>query len=176
MLLEQFQTRRLQKGKEREIKPGHESIPVKGNKPATVNRLMATLSHMFTKASEWDMVADEVLTRIRKVKHLPENNRRLKFLSVEECRALIDASDSHLKPIIITALNTGCRKGEILSLEWKHIDLKHGFITLERTKNGEKRQIPINHTLRSTFEGLRRRLNIPCVFYDPLGPESLIRT
>ena len=40
----------------------------KGNKPATVNRFLATIKHMFTKAVEWDMVEEDTLKRIRKVK------------------------------------------------------------------------------------------------------------
>ncbi|MFA4828435.1 MAG: site-specific integrase [Thermodesulfovibrionales bacterium] len=149
MLIEQYQTERLQK-----------------NKPATVNRLIATISHMFTKAVEWDMVEEETLKRIRKVKLLPENNRRLRYLSKEECQSLINVCDAHLKPIVITALNTGMRKGEILNLKWDNVDLKHGFILLDITKNGERREIPINNTLRGILQGLTRRLDIPCVFYD----------
>jgi integrase len=168
MLLEQFQSERLQKGKEREVKAGYKPIPIKGNKPATVNRFMATLSHMFTKAVEWEMVEEETLKRIRKVKFLPENNKRLRFLSKEECQALISVCDAHLKPIVITALNTGMRKGEILSLKWDNVDLRHGFILLDITKNGERREIPINDTLRSTLQDITRRLDIPYVFYDPV--------
>jgi integrase len=167
MLLEQFQSERLQKGKEREIKPGYKVIPVKGNKPATVNRFMATISHMFTKAVEWDMVEEEVLKRVRKVKMLPENNKRLRYLSKEECAELIGKCDTHVKPIVIMALNTGMRKGEILSLRWENVDLKHGFILLSMTKNGERREIPVNETLRATLKGLTRRLDTPYVFYDP---------
>lgn len=167
MLLEQFQSERLQKGKEREVKAGYKPIPVKGNKPATVNRFMATISHMFTKAVEWDMVEEETLKRIRKVKMLPENNKRLRYLSKEECKELINRCDNHVKPIVITALNSGMRKGEILSLKWEHIDLKHGFVLLDMTKNGERREIPINDTLRVTLQGLTRRLDSPHVFYDP---------
>jgi integrase len=151
-LLEQYQTERLQKG----------------NKPATVNRLLATLKHMFTKASEWEMVEEAVLKRIRRVKFLPENNRRLRYLSREECQELINACNTHLKPIVITALNSGMRKGEILNLRWDNVDLKHGFILLEVTKNGERREIPINETLRASLLGLRRRLDVPYVFYDPI--------
>jgi len=89
---------------------------------------------MFTKAVEWEMVEEEILKKVRRVKLLPENNRRLRYLSKEECQALINACSPHLKPIVITALNTGCRKEEILSLQGeKHIDLKHGFILLEIT-------------------------------------------
>ena len=152
MLVEQYQTERLQRG----------------NKPATVNRLLATLKHAFTKAVEWDMVEEDTLKRIRKVKFLPENNKRLRFLSKEECQALINACDAHLKPIVITALNTGMRKSETLSLKWDNVDLKHGFILLDITKNGERREIPINDTLRSTLEDITRRLDIPYVFYDPV--------
>lgn len=50
MLFEQYQTDK----------------PNMGNKPATANRLIATLFHMFTKAVEWDMVEEELLKRMRK--------------------------------------------------------------------------------------------------------------
>ena len=154
MLLEQYQTERLQKG----------------NKPATINRHIATLKHAFTKAVDWNMVEGETLKRVRKCKLLPENNRRLRYLSKEECQALINVCSPHLKPIVITALNTGCRKEEILSLEWeKHIDLKHCFILLDITKNGERREIPINQTLRDTLQRIPRRLDSPYVFVDDAG-------
>lgn len=121
---------------------------------------------MFTKAVEWEMVEEETLKRVRKVKLLPENNRRLRYLSKEECQKLIDACDPHLRPIVITALNTGMRKAEILNLRWDQVDLKHGFILLEITKNGERREIPINHTLRKTLMALPRCLDTPYVFFD----------
>lgn len=143
---------------------------LKDNKPATVNRLLATLKHMFTKAVEWDMVEEEALKKIRRVKLIHENNRRLRYLSKEECMALIIACSPHLKPIVITALNTGMRRGEILSLEWeKHIDLNHGFILLDQTKNGERREIPINQVLRETLSGLIRHIKSPYVFTDTEG-------
>lgn len=149
-LLEQFQSERLKKG----------------NKPATVNRLIAVISHMFTKALDWEMLERAKVSSIR-VKMLPENNRRLRYLSRDECETLINACEPHLRPIVITALNAGMRRGEILGLQWdKHIDLKHGFILLDITKNGERREIPINATLKASLQGLTRRLDIPHVFYD----------
>ena len=91
-------------------------------------------------------------------------------LANDECRTLIDACVSHLKPIVIAALNTGMRKEEILSLEWeKHVDLKHGFILLDITKNGDRREIPINQTLKNTLQGIPRRLDSPYVFIDQDG-------
>jgi integrase len=165
-LLEHFQSERLLQGKKKVKINEHEWV-VLPNKPATINRLIATLKHMFTKAVEWDMVGEETLKRIRKVKLLEENNKRLRYLSKEECQNLISNCQGNTEAIVITALNTGMRKGEILNLEWeKHVDLKHGFITLDVTKNGERREIPINDTVRGVLQGLTRRLDIPYVFYD----------
>ena len=159
-LIEAYQTERLQTG----------------NKPATINRHIATIKHMFTKAVEWDMVEDETLKRIRRAKLLEENNRRLRYLSADECQTLINACEKqlkHLKPILIMALNTGMRKSEILNLKWDDVDLVHGFILLSHTKNGERREVPINATLRATLEELYkgttkrpRKVHVPYVFYD----------
>ncbi len=154
MLIEQYQTEKLQLGK----------------KPATVNRLLATISHMFTKSIEWEMLSEGILKKIRNVKFLPENNKRLRYLSTEECSFLINACSSHLRPIVITALNTGMRKEEILSLEWeKHIDLNNDFILLDKTKNGERREIQINKTLRDALQDIVIKINSPCVFTDGKG-------
>ncbi|MGE4542704.1 MAG: integrase [Pedobacter sp.] len=149
--IEQFQTERL-----------------KFNKPATVNRLLATLKHMFTKAEEWEMVEEEVLKKTRKVKLLQENNRRLRFLSAIETQELIKACDPHLKPIVIAALNTGMRKNEILTLKWEqNIDLRHNFILLDTTKNGERREIPINEAFLKVLKSQIRRIDVPYVFFNP---------
>ena len=150
---------------------GYQSKCSKTNKsPATVNRHLTTLKHMFTKAVEWEMVEEEVLKKVRRVKLLPENNRRLRYLSAEECRKLVAACDAHLRPIVITAINTGMRKEEILSLAWeKNIDLVHGFILLTQTKNGERREVPINATLRTALQGIVRRLDSSYVFVNGQG-------
>jgi integrase len=136
-----------------------------GLKNASANRILSTLKHMITKAVEWEMVPAEILKRVRKVKQLPERNWRLRFLSKEEMECLINTCDLHLRPIVLMALNTGMRKGEVLTLTWDQVDLKHGFILLENTKNGERREIPINQTLRDTLTALPRHITSPYVFW-----------
>jgi len=187
-ILEQYQTARLLKGKKL-VKEGDIFVEV-ANKPATINRHIATIKHMFTKAVQWEMVEESVLKKIRSVKLLEENNKRLRYLSWEECETLINECNKHLKPIVITALNTGMRKGEILNLQWDNVDLKHGFILLSMamTKNGERREIPLNGTLKGLLEDLKKGIkgnvevlhkgkddnvtpypsNNPYVFYDPI--------
>lgn len=138
----------------------------KGLKPASINKTLNVLKHMFNKATEWEMVEETVLKRVRKVKLLKGEGKRLRYLSQQECQELISKCETHLRPIVITALNTGMRRGEILNLKWDDVDLRHGFILLHTTKNGERREIPINNTLRHTLQSLTRRLDIPYVFFD----------
>jgi integrase len=113
------------------------------------------------------MVEEEALKRVRRVTLLEENNRRLRYLSKEECQRPVESSNDRLKPIVTMALNTGMRLGEILSLKWDNVDLVNGFILLDKTKNGERRELPINATLRATLEALPRRLDGSYLFFDP---------
>jgi integrase len=152
MAVEQYQTEKINRG----------------NKPATINRHVAALKHMFSKAVQWEMVENHGAEKVKQVKLLEENNKRLRYLLKEECHAMVNSCDAHLGPIVIMALNTGMRKGEILNLKWDNVDMKNGFLLLDRTKNGERREVPINHTLASALKNLVRSLNIPYVFYNPL--------
>jgi len=177
-LLEKYQTRLLTT--KRPALKGT-ATPREPIAQATVNRRVATIKAMFTKALDWNMINEATSKQIHKVKMYKESVTRDHFLSAEEITALLDACSSnvvtitgkqikqkqdHLKPIIIFALNTGCRKDEILSLKWENVDMKHGFINMVQTKNGERRQIPINDTLRDMLKGLTRRLDVPWVFYE----------
>ena len=146
-----------------------QSERLKRNKPATVNRVLACLKHMFTKAVDWNMASEGTLKQVRKVKFLKENNKRLRYLDVEECQRLIGICPDHLKPIVTVALNTGMRRGEILGLRWEQVDLRHGFILLETSKNGERREIPINTTLEYLFKEMPHSVESKYVFVDKNG-------
>lgn len=140
--------------------------------PATVNRRLATLKHMFTKAYDWRMVSEAVSKEVHRVKLEKEENRRDRFLSEEEIARLLDACGTddkqrHLRPILIFALNTGCRKEEILSLRWQNVDLLHGFINITKTKNSEARKLPLNEPLREMLSRQVRRIGCEFVFFDP---------
>ncbi|MHB1663954.1 MAG: tyrosine-type recombinase/integrase [bacterium] len=131
------------------------------------NRILAILQAMFTKANDWEFIGEDVLKRVRKVKLLKGENKRLRYLSEEESERLISACSKELKPIVITALNTGMRKSEILHLTWDRVDLKNRIILLDKTKNGERREIPINQTLLNTLSGITRHIKCNYVFYNP---------
>ncbi len=108
---------------------------------------------------EWGWVED---TPFRRVSTLKEPRGRVRFLSDEERKALLEACQTHseqLYTIVVLALSTGARQMEILSLTWKQVDLERGIITLEETKNGERRVLPLAshaHELVSNLSKIRR--------------------
>lgn len=120
-------------------------------KPATVNREIALLKTMFTKAIEWGIVKDNPA---KKVKLLKGEVRRLRFLMPDEVQLLLSKCEDWVRPIVIIAVNTGARKGELLNLRWSEVDFQQGIITLLDTKNGERRDVPMNETARGTLSGI----------------------
>ncbi len=88
-LIEQFQSDRLQAGIKK-VKINENEWGYVPNKPATINRLIATLKHVIHKGYQWEMLSEVTFKRIKQVKLLEENNRRLRYLSKEECQTLIN--------------------------------------------------------------------------------------
>jgi len=135
-------------------------------KPATVNREVEILRHMFRKAMEWEKATENPVQHVRPLR---VNNRRLRFLSVEEVNRLLEVADLSLYPILIVALNTGMRRGELFKLRWKDLDFKTGFLRVADSKNGEPRQIPMNDLLVQTLKQIPRRLDSVYVFPGKTG-------
>jgi len=100
-------------------------------KPATVNRELALLKFMFSLAIKWKYVKENP---VKEVKQFQERKIEMKILDRDEIDRLIHNSCDHLKGIIILALNTGMRKGEILNLNWNDIDFNKLFIFIPKTK------------------------------------------
>jgi integrase len=135
-------------------------------KPATINKELALLKHMFTKAIEWGYVKQNPA---KPVKLLKEPPGRLRYLTPEELIRLLEACAPHLKPIVLTAVHTGMRRREILSLRWADVDLRKRMITLTKTKNNERRICPINGQLAAVLRTVPRHVESPYVFCDREG-------
>ncbi len=113
--------------------------------PATVNRYMAALSVAFTTAAkEWGWIDDNPMRKVTKPR---ESRGRVRFLSDEERIRLLkvckESSSPYLYPVVVLALSTGMRRGEIMGLTWDVIDLNQGRAILHETKNGERRAVAI---------------------------------
>ena len=147
-----------------------QELLAEGKAAATVNRKMALLKHLFHKASDWGWADDETLRIVRKVKMLKEPAGRLRYLTPEEVRRLLkECKSPQLRAIVTVALNTGMRRGEILNLKWDSVDLRNGYILVEQSKNGERREIPANAAVREVLSAIVRRLDMPYVFHDSKG-------
>jgi len=122
--------------------------------PATVNRHLACLKSLFNKAIAWNKFKG--VNPVRGVKLFKENNQRLRFLEREEINKLLSVCNKNLRAIVIVALNTGMRRGEILGLRWRDLDIKRSVIYLHNTKNGEKRELPINEQVKTELIRVRK--------------------
>jgi integrase len=159
---------------------------------ASVNRAIACLRHMLSKAVSWDMLDRNPFEKGESLQ-LTENNRRLRYLNEEEIERLLAECPTkapprkrgrfvqgpqaiYLRDFIIIATNTGMRKGEILSLKWDQI--RGEFIYLEKTKTDKARQIPINDDLAECFKSIRKRqgLTTKYIFCDQNGHIKDIKT
>lgn len=134
--------------------------------PATVNRELATLRHMYTKAAEWGYVRVHPLKGVTQLKEPPG---RVRYLREEEIGRLLGCCAAHVLPIVVAALHTGMRKGELLGLRWERVDLERRRITVLHSKNNEVRSVPVNRTLYGVLEELGRKGRSGHVFRGPDG-------
>jgi len=144
---------------------------------ATVNRYMASLSIALSVASrEWEWMEENPMFKVTKKK---ENRGRIRFLSEDEHKALINACEQASNPLInllvVIALSTGARFSEILYLKWDNVDFKRKMFYFMDTKNKEHRAVPISI---KAYELLQqhskiRKLNSKLVFAREDGEKPM---
>jgi len=145
------------------------------NAGSTINRFLALLKHMLNKAVEEGYLESNPA---KKVKPFRETNRIERVLSQDEEKRLLAHATGYLRSILIIALNTGARVGEILRLEWRNIDLEAQKVNILRTKAGKPRIAFINTPLLHELERMRSENGkMPYLFFNeqtkkPLGRVS----
>jgi len=88
-------------------------------------------------AVEWELIEQSPFDRRKSLIH-QENNERVRFFNGEEIQSLIEECPEHLRRVVVCGINTGMRRGEILSLRWCQI--RNGFIYLDKKYNPIKRR------------------------------------
>ena len=117
---------------------------------------------MLNLAVDWGHLNSNPAMR---VKHFPEKDTpKERILTKEEENLLLEAAAKDLKPILVIALNTGMRRGEILNMRWDQIDLERNQIHVEFTKSGKSRIIPINSELSVSLKQLKKTRDSSVVF------------
>jgi len=139
----------------------------------TVNHYLKILKRLFIIAIEWRYARENPVRRIKL--YSEKDTQKERILSEEEEVRLLEAALGHLRPILVVALNTGMRRGEILNLRWEQVDLEQRIIQVINTKSGRNRVIPVNDALFGVLKGLKK--NSEYVFPNPEtgGPYRTVR-
>jgi integrase len=123
--------------------------------PGTINRELAALSHLFSKAVEWRWLQH----RPASIKRLKEDSGRIVYLTSEQASRLLESAKQDLNPHVHTftvmGLETGMRLMEILSVRLEDIDLKKGSIHIPNGKTGSREQPITSHLMEFLGEQIK---------------------
>jgi integrase len=172
-------TETFTRGKPRKDKKTGETIPPKEYKRSgsTVNRYIAALSHAFSFAVKERRLLDR--NPVGNISRKKEPRGRTRFLSDAERTTLLDACAKSewvpLHTLVLLAISTGARRGELLSLRWADVDLKAGRALVRETKNGEQRTLPLAGKALEALRSLKLQnsarsayvFQAPTVVFDP---------
>ena len=150
-----------------------------GVKPASINRELTCLRKAFSLAKrEWEWCRDNPVSRVSLEKGATKRDRWL--MEDEEAR-LLDACPLWLRELVVFALHSGMRLGEILSLTWNGVDLFRKTATVFESKNGERRTVPLNQTVmallteKAKVRHIKTALVFPSLAGTRLDPNHLRR-
>jgi len=115
-------------------------------KEATINRDLSVLRHILYWAVDEQLLVQNPLARMKMAR---ERRTRRQVLSVAEEQMLLGRAKNHLHTMIIAAVDTGMRRGEITSQRWEDIDFSRKLVSVTRSKTpeGESREIPLTERL-----------------------------
>lgn len=129
-----------------------------GTSPKTVNRRLSALSRMLTWAHQ-----REWIHKVPYIQKYREKPGRLRWQTpaeeAEMIRLLRELGKDDLADLVACLADTGCRRSELLGLEWDDVDMvpdaQWGWIRLWQTKGGTSRSIPLTQRAREIFDSRR---------------------
>jgi integrase len=121
----------------------------------TINRDIEVIRHLLFWAVDEGFIPANPIARIRMVR---ERGQRRPVMSVAEEIKLLAACSDHLWPIVVTALDTGMRRGELLGQLWEHVDFDRSLLSVSHSKTaeGEHRPIPLTSRVRAMLTEHRK--------------------
>jgi integrase len=123
-------------------------------KDGTIIKEFNVLKHMLRLAEEWELITVNYAHGVRPPKQPPG---RLQYLAgPTELRRLLAACPAWLQPIVVLAVASGMRQGEILGLQTRDISSESRVVRLRQTKNGEVRIVPLNNQAIATIMSVVR--------------------
>jgi integrase len=137
----------------------------KSIKDATINRDLSVLRHILYWGVDEQLLLTNPLARLKMAR---ERRIRRQVLSVAEEQPLLGSAKDHLYAMVIMALDTGMRRGEITSQLWEDIDFSQKvlFVTRSKTPEGESREIPLTERLHEHLLENRKDTGLVINFRD----------
>lgn len=136
--------------------------------PATLNRYVASIGAVFTWAIKRRVAPKGWVHPCRAVERRTENNEQTRYLTDAERERLLEAVKASSWPrlylLVLMALTTGARKGELMGMRWADVDLERGLAHVGRSKNGDPKVLPLVPTV---VEELRRFTAAPSSLVFP---------
>jgi len=141
-----------------------------GAKPGTVNRSLIMMRYIFNLAVRWDVPGIKA-NPTKGVPLIEENNKRERYLSVEEAQKLYGAvcssENTMLKFIVPMLILTGARKREVLDARWEDFDLARRVWRIPITKSGKARRVPLSDGALTLLATMPRKSDCPWAFANP---------
>ncbi len=137
---------------------GYKKVRQNGKITNTINLHLSLLRRMLNLAKRWKIrLGDEVGNIVNPEEHFDKIPERKRVLKDEEEERLFKELSPKLQQIVTIALNTGMRKMEILSLDWKDTNLekREVLIVTEKSKTNKERRIPLNDEALKCFQALK---------------------
>lgn len=127
--------------------------PPKPMAASTVNHHISLISAAMRRAFRAGMIPTNPLSDLSRLK---ENNKRDRYLTDDEEDRLLGAMPKRVRPLVITAIHTGLRKGELKELRRRAVDLFGEVLRVEKSKSGEARDIPLNPKVLAALRALMK--------------------
>ena len=152
----------------KEVEDFRAQLLAEGRKVATVNQHLKFLKAAYNCAIRLGRLTYNPVTPIRLQR---ENNARNRCLSPDEEARLLDALPSRLRALVVVAMHTGMRQGELRRLQWAEVDFETGSIRVGLDKAGDGRWVAINSVTREALLAAKREQKVlgPYVFSSPEG-------
>ncbi len=150
-----LENRRMDKINIADVEKWRNARMQEGLNSKTINRIVAQLKSALQKAVEWKLIPEHPLDGLKPLKI--DKGGVIRYLGDAESARLM-ASLKEAKPwlqaLVIVALNTGMRRGELWNLLWGDVDLKKGMLVVQggMAKSGQTRHIPLNQTAVDAFK------------------------
>lgn len=143
--------------------------------PATLNRYTASLGAVLTWAIKRRIAPKGWVHPCRAIERGPESTGRTRFLSADERERLLQACRAAKWPrlylLVLMALTTGARKGELLGVRWQDIDADQGVVHVPTTKNGDPKVLPLTPPVVAELQRFRGAPSA-LVFESPRRPRQ----